>query len=1353
MTVAAQLDVVLGGDNSGAVAAIDGTNRSLAGAGVAVTAWGAVGVAALKNWTSGAINLEQTWANTAAVTGQSTQQVIDNYTALSADLAVQFGKSQQDIATGIYNIAQAGDYTVAQTNAIIKAATEGAAAGLTTVDVATDGITSALNAYKYGINGVALSTDDLNRINDINFRTVAAGKITYEELNSVIGDNAPLAAQLGVSYEEVGAAYAMATSQGISYSEVSTQLNAIMSGLLKPTTALTTALEAHGYTSGQDLLAQEGLAGALKFVTEATGGQSDALAELFPNIRATKGLTALLNGDFDTFLNMMKDAPEVIDPVTGEVIKLGATQEALNRTTNTTGYQISKLTSSLGVLGNQIGTTMLPFVKAVAVALTALVAVFIGLPEPIKQFIGALVGLSSAGFLVAGAFIAAQALFGGIGAAILAIATPILIVAGALALLSVAWTKNWGGIRTATDRAVTYLQGKFRSLGLYLNQFAKIFDLVATGTNPLAGALYTLSVLSDDLAGRFPFLERPLSALSDAFRVMFDVVKQAADAYDAFRVHVNPGAAVLEALGATIQNMSDRFGPFATAAEHVGDVLVALGLAAGDVGDVLQALMERNWGEAWEEAKDAFSDFRNAFRSVGNVASDLWNILSDAIASVDWGALWETVGDELSSTVSTITDRLKGIDWTSALGNDISFDFGHAVGEQIAKGINALTLDDLLDAQALMSKIEQGLLQAIGGGIALAGIAGAQLASSMTGILTGVVEGVNWGQIQTTLTTRWRDVLTLFATSIGGVQAQLGQVIGDWITSQIGTINWQPVTDALLSGINRALQMLFFLGVEFPTGKFIVDALMAKFGNPDWSALTSGVKNGISGAISRVRTEVSDFSQLAQNITGAISLSIFNKISAGADFGTVILQGIREKINGLALSAAAFPDLATSIGEAIADAIKNQVESWSGETVKSAITSKVNGLTATAGDFASFATSIASAIWEGIKSAATNWDWMSLVPSWARPFVDAVTPKLSRDFSADASAAIQGASGKNDFSALTSSAAAVVTALRQLATEATGAMATVSTAITSGVTTSNTSLVALGVGFTTVQTVITTSANALATAVQTTVTQMTTSLVALGVAFATAQTFVATMMTQMVTAITTAMVQAGVAVTTGATVMIATLTSFATTAGNLGKQAGNDFSRGITEGVNVAVRAAQRGALDILSALTLPSLYSSGYSTGSSLGQGIADGLASQLQAVASAAAALVGAANSAATAKGEINSPSRLTKREVGVPLAQGIIAGMTSQKSMVGAAFAALLPTGARIGAQVESVFSASGNSRTARNLARTGGGDTYNVALTGDDLLALLRKAERGASLADNVGRTARTVLAGTGVRLRM
>jgi TP901 family phage tail tape measure protein len=161
-----------------------------------------------------------------------------------------------------------------------------AKAGLTDAFTAVDVLTTALNAY-------GLEAGKAGDISDILFTTIKLGKTTGQELASTLGDVIPTAATLGVGMEEIGSAMVAFTKQGINTANATTQLRAVFSSFIKPSTAMTKALEDAGYASGSALIEAEGLTGALQFLQDTTDGNIEQLGKLLPNQRALKGAFAL----------------------------------------------------------------------------------------------------------------------------------------------------------------------------------------------------------------------------------------------------------------------------------------------------------------------------------------------------------------------------------------------------------------------------------------------------------------------------------------------------------------------------------------------------------------------------------------------------------------------------------------------------------------------------------------------------------------------------------------------------------------------------------------------------------------------------------------------------------------------------------------------------------------------------------------------------------------------------------------------------------------------------------------------------------------------------------------------------
>lgn len=205
-----------------------------------------------------------------------------------------------ELTQGLYQAISAGAEDAAAGLVIVEQAAKFSTAALTDNSTAVDVLTTAMNAYGSDVVNAAQASD-------IFFKTIEKGKINGEQLASTIGQSIPLFASTGIALEELTSGMAAMTKQGVSASESTTQLNAIVNSFLKPSENLSAALQDMGFESGAAFLKTEGLAGALKLLQDETKGDATALAELLPNIRAMRGAMALTGVGGEEFTAILKE--------------------------------------------------------------------------------------------------------------------------------------------------------------------------------------------------------------------------------------------------------------------------------------------------------------------------------------------------------------------------------------------------------------------------------------------------------------------------------------------------------------------------------------------------------------------------------------------------------------------------------------------------------------------------------------------------------------------------------------------------------------------------------------------------------------------------------------------------------------------------------------------------------------------------------------------------------------------------------------------------------------------------------------------------------------------------------------
>ena len=243
-------------------------------------------------------------------------------------LSIEFGQSTSTMAQGLYDILSAA-VPPEKALTLLEQSAKTAAAGFTDVATTTDLFTSILNAY-------GRSADEAAQISDVLFQSVFRGKMEFDDLAQYLGDLMPVAANLGVSLEEVGAAMATLTRQGIDAATAVTDLRQMLVTFQSPTKEAKETAEALGIQLDANALKTMNLVDA---IAQFKGATEEQMATMFGNVRALTGAQAILNdltGAYED-LNLVMNAS-------------GTTQEAFSKATDTVQFSIAQLKAEIQVL-------------------------------------------------------------------------------------------------------------------------------------------------------------------------------------------------------------------------------------------------------------------------------------------------------------------------------------------------------------------------------------------------------------------------------------------------------------------------------------------------------------------------------------------------------------------------------------------------------------------------------------------------------------------------------------------------------------------------------------------------------------------------------------------------------------------------------------------------------------------------------------------------------------------------------------------------------------------------------------------------------------------------------------------
>lgn len=241
---------------------------------------------------------------------------MDRLTRSVRNLSKEFGTRKLQQAKALYQIISAGATNAAEANFILEQSNILAVGGVTDIAVAADGLTSILNAYGPAATNAADATDAM-------FVAMRVGKTTIDELSRAVGLVAPLAAEAGVSLDELLASASALTSGGIRTRLAFTGLRQIIASIVKPTTEAREAAEQLGLEFNAFALYEQGLEGFFDTLKQSTGGSVEALAQLFGGVEALVPVLALTGRQSEQFKQNLEAMNEKADEAARAVAIVG----------------------------------------------------------------------------------------------------------------------------------------------------------------------------------------------------------------------------------------------------------------------------------------------------------------------------------------------------------------------------------------------------------------------------------------------------------------------------------------------------------------------------------------------------------------------------------------------------------------------------------------------------------------------------------------------------------------------------------------------------------------------------------------------------------------------------------------------------------------------------------------------------------------------------------------------------------------------------------------------------------------------------------------------------------------------
>lgn len=831
------------------------TSQAMMGVGAAMTAVGVAGASMFGGAISAASEFEHTMSGVKAV---MTPDEVNEFGASLEALALKLGKdtvfSAKEAAQGLEELVKGGVSATDILDGAAAAALNLAAAGGVPIKDAAEIASNAMNMF-------SLSGGDMAHVADLIAGAANASSMEVGDFKFALSQAGAVARTVGLSFDDTAVAISLLAAQGLKGSDAGTSLKTMLINLVPQTKAAKDAFKDYGFMTlnaetvmreliergidpanmalGDQLnalkMAITGWDGAKKMTTDQKKAWEEAQDALhvysnafFDNEGHVRSLTEI-SGLLNTQLNhlteeekiealkklfgtdamragaiLMREGAEGAEAMADAMGKVTAEAVGMARMDNLNG-SLEQLKGSFETLQITIGQRFLPIVRDLVDRGTGLLNMFLELPEPVQNTaiavaaVVTVVGLLGGPLLILiGALPLIAAGFAVVGPAIAAVALPVVLITGLIALLAAAWINDWGDIREHTADAIQFISDGLTSWGFIFDQVGTAVQAFATGVGSFFDQLGTnVRAVLDGLGAalHFAFVDGP-QALVDAVRQWVqDIATTIGNAFDA--------------LGTTIHDAWQSYVDF------IQGVLDAIGAAVAaaweaipaDIRDSLAAIganIEERWTGFVTFIGDRLSDLGTAihdgWQAYANWIDDRLADISSAVTTI-WTTITGFIGDRLNDIGAGITEKWNG--FTAFIGEKA--EAIRAVVQEKWDALLALTgqaweairnkIGDLLagagGALSLVTNWVASVLTALG---KFATDAGTKALEIGAGIVAGIQKGItdNWEAFKGWFGDQVRGVLNAIKEQLGihspsqVAGEELGTPIGEGIVTYAG---------------------------------------------------------------------------------------------------------------------------------------------------------------------------------------------------------------------------------------------------------------------------------------------------------------------------------------------------------------------------------------------------------------------------------------------------------------------------------------------------------------------------------------------------------------------------------------
>lgn len=820
--------------------AVEGAGRIMTRASVAIAG---VATAAVKTTADFEAQMSRVQAISGA-TGEDLQALEDQAIQLGA--STKFSASEA--AQGMENLASAG-FSTQEIMAAMPGMLDLAAASGEDLAASSDIAASTLR-------GFGLEAEQAGHVADVLAKNAADTNAAVADTGEAMKYVAPVAAAMGISFEECAAAIGIMSDAGIKGSQAGTSLRGALSRLAKPTDVMQQKMDELGlsFFDGE---------GKMLSLSDMTAMLQDKLSGLTQEERNNALVTIFGQESLSGMLALMQAGSGRVDELTESYLNCdGAAAEMADTMQNNLKGQIEELSGTVETIAITIGNILLPYIKEAVDKIQEWANKFLELDEgqqrtiikiaavvaaigPLLSIVGKMISFSAdmsthlgtlaahfakTGVAAAGASGSTSLLSGAMAAITSPVGIAVAAIAGIAAVIATLWntneefrvsiTETWNRIKQAFVDFGQGITDRLNALGFDFENFGEIVKTIWTEfCNVLA-----------------PIIEGAFSAVATILETVFDVILGIFDIFAA--VFQGNWSGVWDAVKGVLESIWNGI---------TGIIQTAVGIITG-ILDVFLGWFGTSWNEVWTRIKTFFEGIWNG---IVTFFTNIWTTISTTVTT--WVTnIWNTI----SSIFTTCRDFVTNVFQT--IQNVITVVI-MAIAEFFNAAIQIITLPfqfiwqnckDIVTAawDAISSKIQTVL-------------------TAVNNVITTV-----WNAVSQFFTTIWNTIKNTVSTVWDAISTKI-QTVLNTIKNAV-TNAWNAVKTTITNAVNAAKTTVTNV---FNTVKTTVTNIFNSIRSTA-SSVWNAIKNAISTPINAAKSTVSS---VVNGIKSTVS-SVFNSVKSTA---------------------------------------------------------------------------------------------------------------------------------------------------------------------------------------------------------------------------------------------------------------------------------------------------------------------------------------------------------------------------------------------------------------------------------------------------------------------------------------